>query len=222
MKKQTFTHLLLIFISLLLILFSTLYYFLYTDKKNLSKDFSSLNKNYKELKVEKEKVETKLYEIENINKILQEKFNKTNINLNDISNLNLENNSEEIIKLKKENEELRIKLNEIISNKDLVLLNSLSIINMDIGEWKLNQNEIDKILNSLSKDKSFYEIVPIVDNKNYLNDPDELKQLGLSRKRASLAVTILRSLNPNNKIFLSTEIIVSDKNERGFIIRQYK
>ena len=93
---------------------------------------------------------------------------------------------------------------------------------MSNGEWSLTKEEKDRVLSMLTKDKSFYEIVPIVDNKNYLNDPDELKQLGLSRKRASLAVTILRSLNPNNKIFLSTEIIVSDKNERGFIIRQYK
>ena len=80
--------------------------------------------------------------------------------------------------------------------------------------------EKNEIINKLNKEIYFYEIIPIVDNKNYLNDPFELKQLGLTRKRASVAVTLLKSLNSQNKIYLSTDIIVSDKNERGFIIKK--
>ena len=65
------------------------------------------------------------------------------------------------------------------------------------------------------------EIIPIVDKSNYANDPNELKQLGLSRKRAALAVTVLKMLNPENKIYISTEVIVSQNGERGFIVNQF-
>ena len=93
---------------------------------------------------------------------------------------------------------------------------------MENGNWNLTKEEKDRVLSMLNKEQSFYEIIPIVDNKNYANDPYELKQLGLTRKRASVAVTLLKSLNNQNKIYLSTDIIVSEKNERGFIIKRFK
>lgn len=110
---------------------------------------------------------------------------------------------------------------ESIKN-NFVFVDQIKIISMDVGQWHLDEKYKEEIKSKLDKDIYFYEIIPIVDNKNYLNDPFELKQLGLTRKRSSVAVTLLRSLNPKNQIYLSIEVVVSDNNERGFIIKRFK
>lgn len=104
---------------------------------------------------------------------------------------------------------------------NMKFLKSTKISSMNVGEWNLSNKEKEYIKSEMSKEKSFYEIIPIVDKSNYANDPNELKQLGLSRKRAALAVTVLKMLNPENKIYISTEVIVSQNGERGFIINQF-
>lgn len=104
---------------------------------------------------------------------------------------------------------------------NMKFLKSTKISSMNVGEWNLSNKEKEYIKTEMSKEKSFYEIIPIVDKSNYANDPNELKQLGLSRKRAALAVTVLKMLNPENKIYISTEVIVSQNGERGFIVNQF-
>lgn len=104
---------------------------------------------------------------------------------------------------------------------NMKFVKSTKISSMNVGEWNLSNKEKEYIKTEMSKEKSFYEIIPIVDKSNYANDPNELKQLGLSRKRAALAVTVLKMLNPENKIYISTEVIVSQNGERGFIINQF-
>ena len=146
-----------------------------------------------------------------------------------------------IVNLENENSELKVKNSvladeiEKVSSKlevykflendksfdNMKFLKSTKISSMNVGEWNLSSKEKEYIKTEMSKEKSFYEIVPIVDKSNYANDPNELKQLGLSRKRAALAVTVLKMLNPENKIYISTEVIVSQNGERGFIINQF-
>lgn len=208
-KEKTNYELISLLLITIILIFIIGFIFFYGESKNIKTSYISLTKDYKELNINYKKIELDKNQLEKLNKELY-------------SELKEKNNSEYVIKLEKENLSLKEELKNIKDNKEFKLFASVKVISMSNGEWSLTKEEKDRVLSMLTKDKSFYEIVPIVDNKNYLNDPDELKQLGLSRKRASLAVTILRSLNPNNKIFLSTEIIVSDKNERGFIIRQYK
>lgn len=153
---------------------------------------------------------------------LESKNNKLLKEIEEIKpNTNFINKDDDKIKeIIKEKESLEQQLNKLKENQKFVLINEFKVNSMDVGEWLLSTSDKELILSKFNKDLSFYEIIPIVDTKLYYNDPNELKQLGLTRKRASIAVTLLRSLNPNNKIYLSTEIIYSN-DERGFIVKQY-
>lgn len=160
------------------------------------------------LETEKITLTNKISELEKNSK--EESFTITNFNFH-----------EEMDKLKAEKNLLEKEIKTIKESKiEFKLIKEFKVKNLNIGEWTLTETEKNEIINSFDKTKSFYEITPIVDKNKYQNDKDELKQLGLSRKRAATAVTLLRSLNPNNKIYLSTEIIYSE-DERGFIISQY-
>lgn len=198
-NKKSITSLIILSILLIVSLFG-LYYYFDLNQMNLNKIF---------------KLEKDIEVLERNNKVL----NEDNTILK-ISNATL------VLEKDKLKEELNI--NNSLKNEyevkrdDSILIDELKIVSMDIGKWELTNEYKNEIINKLNKEIYFYEIIPIVDNKNYLNDPFELKQLGLTRKRASVAVTLLKSLNSQNKIYLSTDIIVSEKNERGFIIKRFK
>lgn len=220
---QKTKYFIIISLFVVITIFGLIHIFLLNDdNNNLNDKYTSLIKENKSLKKDKEDLSFKLSEINSINDILNKKYNLKDNKIEIINNTDIESLQKENKELKTEIQSLQDKFKNIINNKEIILVGFLKMTNMNIGSWELNDFEKERILKMLSNEKSFYEIIPIVDNKNYMNDPDELKQLGLSRKRASLAVTLLRSLNPTNKIFLSTEVIISDKNERGFIINQYK
>ena len=193
-NKKSITSLIILSILLIVSLFG-LYYYFDLNQMNLNKIF---------------KLEKNIEVLERNNKVLNE--DNTILKINNAT-LVLEKD-----KLKKE----IIKNEYEVKRDDSILIDELKIVSMDIGKWELTNEYKNEIINKLNKEIYFYEIIPIVDNKNYLNDSFELKQLGLTRKRASVAVTLLKSLNKQNKIYLSTDIIVSDKNERGFIIKRFK
>lgn len=197
----------LISLILVTIIFGLILFFIlfYGETRNIKNSYVSVSKDYENLKIDYKKIELDKNQLEKINKELKEKYG-----------------NDYIVKLEKENKDLREELKNVKDKNEIQLFASVKVISMENGDWNLTKEEKDRVLSMLTKDKSFYEIIPIVDNKNYANDPHELKQLGLSRKRASLAVTLLRFLNPQNKIFLSTEVLVSEENERGFIINQYR
>lgn len=204
-KEKTNYGLISLILITIILVFIIAFIFFYGESKNIKTSYISLTKDYKELSINYKKIELDKNQLEELNKELRAK-----------------NNSEYVIKLEKENLSLKEELKNIKDNNEFKLFNSVKVISMNNGEWNLTKEEKDRVLSMLTKDQSFYEIIPIVDNKNYANDPHELKQLGLSRKRSSLAVTLLRSLNYKNKIFLSTEVLISNENERGFIINQYR
>lgn len=204
-KEKTNYGLISLLLITIILIFIIGFIFFYGESKNIKTSYISLTKDYKELSINYKKIELDKNQLEELNKELKVK-----------------NNSEYVIKLEKENLSLKEELKNIKDNNEFKLFFSVKVISMSSGEWNLTKEERDRVLSMLTKDQSFYEIIPIVDNKNYANDPNELKQLGLSRKRASLAVTLLRSLNHKNKIFLSTEVLISNENERGFIINQYR
>ena len=203
-NKKSITSLIILAILLIVSLFG-LYYYFDLNQMNLNKIF---------------KLEKDIEVLERNNKVLNE--NNTILKISNAT-LFLEKD-----KLKEElniNNSLKTRIvkNEYETKRDAsTLIDELKIVSMDIGKWELTNEYKNEIINKLNKEIYFYEIIPIVDNKNYLNDPFELKQLGLTRKRASVAVTLLKSLNSQNKIYLSTDIIVSEKNERGFIIKRFK
>lgn len=207
MKKYNKKSIITIILLLLLLIISLfgLHYYFDLNKINLNKIF----------KLEKD-IET----LERNNKVLNE-----NNTILKISNATLFLEKDRLKEELNINNSLKTNLvkNEYETKRDSsTLIDELKIISMDIGKWELTNEYKNEIINKLNKEIYFYEIIPIVDNKNYLNDPFELKQLGLTRKRASVAVRLLKSLNSQNKIYLSTDIIVSDKNERGFIIKRFK
>lgn len=156
-------------------------------------------------------------------------FNIKGNNSKDNVQLNLNHMEEELNRLKKEqglfiSKSLPLSQikEEITESNYLFEIKSERIIKfsiMEVGRWDLNEYEREDIEKTFSKDKAIYEIIPIVDNKKYLNDANELKQLGISRKRAAVAVDILKSLNRENKVFISEEIITSET-ERGFVIKR--
>ena len=207
MKKnnnKSITSLIILSILLIVSLFG-LYYYFDLNQMNLNKIF---------------KLEKDIEVLERNNKVLNEDNTILKIS-----------NATQVLEKDRLREELNINnslktgivKNEYETKRDAsTLIDELKIVSMDIGKWELTNEYKNEIINKLNKEIYFYEIIPIVDNKNYLNDPFELKQLGLTRKRASVAVTLLKSLNSQNKIYLSTDIIVSDKNERGFIIKRFK
>lgn len=170
----------------------------------------------KSLNSDKDLLVTTINSLESKNNKLLKEIEEIKPNTNFIDN----KDDDKIKEIIKEKESLEQQLNKLKGNQKFVLINEFKVNSMDVGEWLLSTNDKELILSKFNKDLSFYEIIPIVDTKLYYNDPNELKQLGLTRKRASIAVTLLRSLNPNNKIYLSTEIIYSN-DERGFIIKQY-
>lgn len=173
------------------------------------------------------KVETKI--LKNTISIYKEGFFNIKGNTSkDNVQLNLNHMEEELNRLKKEqglfvSKSLPLsQIKEVTESNYLFEIKSERIIKfsiMEVGRWDLNQYEREDIEKTFSKDKAIYEIIPIVDNKKYLNDANELKQLGISRKRATVAVDILKSLNRENKVFISEEIITSET-ERGFVIKR--
>lgn len=203
-NKKSITSLIILSILLIVSLFG-LYYYFDLNQMNLNKIF---------------KLEKDIEVLERNNKVL----NEDNTILK-ISNATLVLEKDRLREELNINNSLKtgIVKNEYETKRDVsTLIDELKIVSMDIGKWELTNEYKNEIINKLNKEIYFYEIIPIVDNKNYLNDPFELKQLGLTRKRASVAVTLLKSLNSQNKIYLSTDIIVSEKNERGFIIKRFK
>ena len=203
-NKKSITSLIILSILLIVSLFG-LYYYFDLNQMNLNKIF---------------KLEKDIEVLERNNKVL----NEDNTILK-ISNATLVLEKDRLREELNINNSLKtgIVKNEYETKRDAsILIDELKIVSMDIGKWELTNEYKNEIINKLNKEIYFYEIIPIVDNKNYLNDSFELKQLGLTRKRASVAVTLLKSLNKQNKIYLSTDIIVSDKNERGFIIKRFK
>lgn len=203
-NKKSITSLIILSILLIVSLFG-LYYYFDLNQMNLNKIF---------------KLEKDIEVLERNNKVL----NEDNTILK-ISNATLVLEKDRLREELNINNSLKTDLvkNEYETKRDAsTLIDELKIVSMDIGKWELTNEYKNEIINKLNKEIYFYEIIPIVDNKNYLNDPFELKQLGLTRKRASVAVTLLKSLNSQNKIYLSTDIIVSEKNERGFIIKRFK
>ena len=203
-NKKSITSLIILSILLIVSLFG-LYYYFDLNQMNLNKIF---------------KLEKDIEVLERNNKVL----NEDNTILK-ISNATLVLEKDRLREELNINNSLKtgIVKNEYETKRDAsTLIDELKIVSMDIGKWELTNEYKNEIINKLNKEIYFYEIIPIVDNKNYLNDPFELKQLGLTRKRASVAVTLLKSLNSQNKIYLSTDIIVSEKNEIGFIIKRFK
>ena len=203
-NKKSITSLIILSILLIVSLFG-LYYYFDLNQMNLNKIF---------------KLEKDIEILERNNKVLNE-----NNTILKISNATLVLEKDRLKEELNINNSLKTDLvkNEYETKRDAsTLIDELKIVYMDIGKWELTNEYKNEIINKLNKEIYFYEIIPIVDNKNYLNDPFELKQLGLTRKRASVAVTLLKSLNSQNKIYLSTDIIVSEKNERGFIIKRFK
>lgn len=203
-NKKSITSLIILSILLIVSLFG-LYYYFDLNQMNLNKIF---------------KLEKDIEVLERNNKVL----NEDNTILK-ISNATLVLEKDRLREELNINNSLKtgIVKNEYETKRDAsTLIDELKIVSMDIGKWELTNEYKNEIINKLNKEIYFYEIIPIVDNKNYLNDPFELKQLGLTRKRASVAVTLLKSLNSQNKIYLSIDIIVSEKNERGFIIKRFK
>lgn len=203
-NKKSITSLIILSILLIVSLFG-LYYYFDLNQMNLNKIF---------------KLEKDIEVLERNNKVLNE--DNTILKINNATLVLEKDRLREELNI---NNSLKTDLvkNEYETKRDAsTLIDELKIVSMDIGKWELTNEYKNEIINKLNKEIYFYEIIPIVDNKNYLNDPFELKQLGLTRKRASVAVTLLKSLNSQNKIYLSTDIIVSEKNERGFIIKRFK
>lgn len=203
-------------ITLLIITIVGLIYF-YSEKTVINKKYIKLDNDHKILKQNYSKLEVKNLDLLKENKLLMD-------NNPDFKSLEKEKieYKEKISILEKENISLKDQLSKVIERNEIKLTSSVKVVSMNIGSWVLTDKEKEYVKSMLTSDKSFYEIIPIVDNRNYKNDPHELKQLGLSRKRAALAITILRMLNPENKIFISTEVMVSENGERGFVINQYK
>lgn len=204
-KKELDYGLISLILTTIILVFIFFFVFFYGETRNIKNSYISVSKDYEDLKIDYKKIELSKNELEKINKELTNKYG-----------------NDYVVKLEKENQDLKEELKNVKDKNEIKLYASIKVISMENGNWNLTKEEKDRVLSMLNKEQSFYEIIPIVDNKNYANDPYELKQLGLSRKRASLAVTLLRSLNPKNKIFLSTEVIISEENERGFIINQYR
>lgn len=153
------------------------------------------------------------------------KENKSEENIN----VNFNHMESELERLKKEQglfvskalplSEIKDKLMDSNYLFDVKTEKSIKFSIMEVGRWNLNRYEIEDIEKTFSKEKAIYEIIPIVDNKKYINDANELKQLGISRKRAAVAVEILKELNVENKVFISDSIITSET-ERGFVINR--
>lgn len=187
---------LFISIVVLSLLSIVLYYFFY-EKKEL-----------------KNEIYTKKEKIELLEKDLSKEKEITKKLKIDISNLE--------IKIKKL-EELDSTIINTDFKKDISNISEniiLKFTEMNKGEWNLSNDKKEYLISLLKNEKeAIYEIIPIVDEDTYKNDSQGLKQIGLSRIRAATAAGLIKGLNSNNKVFISTEIITS-KNERGFIIKK--
>lgn len=198
---------------------------------NLKKDVISLKKDKEELIIQVSEQKTKIDYLDKTNKDLNLKISELEKLKDDCKTVKLDNEDKVLNDLKGTSQiEVSKEISKCSNNESFIVKEDVltyKFFKMDIGSWNFEDNDkkdfinVFKTIDVSNKNKEFiiFEIIPIVDSKNYQNDKDGLKQLGLSRMRASVAVGLLNSLN-KGKVFLSTEVIESE-NERGFVIKQY-